>query len=99
MAEVSLVELATIPPSRKGSHGHPPKVWKCDARRRGEVYSLLNEAQNVMSIVGRAVPWSLRAKNREKVRAQSYFLVCLPLTRNADRLKRLEGHERGTKKC
>ena len=82
MAEVSLVGLATIPPSRKGSHGHPPKVWKCDAQRRGEVYSLLNEAQNVMTIVGRAVPWSLRAKNREKVRARSYFPVCLPLTRN-----------------
>ena len=28
VTEVSLVELATRPPSRKGPCGHPPKVWK-----------------------------------------------------------------------
>jgi len=56
VTEVSLVELATRPPSRKGSYGHPPKVWKYGVRLRGEVYSLLKGAQNVMTIVGRAVP-------------------------------------------
>jgi len=99
VTEGSLVELATRLPSRKGLCGHPPKVWKHSVQPRGEVYSLLNGAQNVMAIVGRAVPWSLQIENREKVRARSYFPVCLPLTRNADRLKRLEGHEYGTKKC
>jgi len=82
VAEVSLVELETSPSSRKGSCGHPPKVWKYGAQRRGEVYSLLNETQNDMPIVVRAVPWSLRAKNREKARERIYFPVCLHLTRN-----------------
>ena len=99
MTEVSLIKLATGLSSRKGLHGHPPKVWKCGAQWRGEVYSLPNRAQNVMTIVGRAVPWSLRAEDREKVCERIYFPVCLPLTQNADRLKRLEGHKRGTKKC
>jgi len=76
VTEVSLVELETSPPSRKGSCGHPPKVWKHDAQRRGEVYNLLKGVQNVMAIVGRAVPWSLRAKNREKARERIYFPVC-----------------------
>ena len=62
-------------------------------RPRGEVYSLLNEAQNVMSIVGRAVPWFLRAKNREKSCERCYLPVCSLLTRKGDRLKRLGGHE------
>ena len=44
------------------------------------MYNLLNGVQNVMAIVGRAVPWSLRAKNREKARERIYFPVCLPLT-------------------
>jgi len=35
-----------------------------------------------MAIVGRAVPWSLRAENREKARERIYFPVCLPLTRD-----------------
>jgi len=41
VAEGSLVELATRPPSRKGLCGHPPKGWKHSAQMRGEVYSLL----------------------------------------------------------
>ena len=81
MIEVSLAESETRPASRKGSYGHPPKVWKCDAQRRGEVYSLLNEAQNVMTIVGRAVPWSSQIKNREKSCERIYFPVCSHLTR------------------
>jgi len=68
VTEVSLAELATRPSSWKGSCGHPPKVWKHGARKRGEVYSLPNWVQNVMSIVGRAVPWVLQLKNREKAR-------------------------------
>ena len=82
MTEVSLAELETSPPSRKGSCGHPPKVWKYGAQRRGEVYNLLEGVQNVMAIVGRAVPWSLRAENREKARERCYLPVCLPLTRD-----------------
>ncbi|HIK67036.1 MAG TPA: hypothetical protein EYF95_03600 [Flavobacteriales bacterium] len=66
---------------------------------RGKCTAYLTERRMLMA-VERAVPWFLRAKNREKVRARSYFPVCLPLTlKNGDRLKRLEGHERGTKKC
>jgi hypothetical protein len=56
VTEVSLAELATRPPSRKGPCGHPPKVWKHGARLRGEVYNQLEGVQNVMSIVVRAVP-------------------------------------------
>ena len=55
-----------------------------------------------MTIVGRAVPWSLQIKNREKARERIYFPVCLPLTlKNGDKLKRLDGHEYGTRsaKC
>ena len=55
-----------------------------------------------MAIVGRAVPWPLQVKNREKARERIYFPVCLPLTlKNGDKLKRLEGHEYGTRsaKC
>jgi hypothetical protein len=48
MAEVSLMELATRPSSRKGLYGHFTKIWKYDARERGEVYSLLNQTQNVI---------------------------------------------------
>ena len=43
-------------PSRKGSHGLSPKGRKGDGQLQGEVYSLLERAQNVMAIVGRAVP-------------------------------------------
>jgi len=80
VTEVSLVELATRLPSRKGSCGHSPKVWKQGVQLRGEVYSSLKEAQNVMAIVGRAVPWVLRLKNREKARERLYMSVCAPLT-------------------
>ena len=82
MTEVSLAALATTSPSRKGSYGHPPKVWKCGVQLSGEVYSLPKGAQNVMTIVGRAVPWSLQAKNREKARERICFPVCLHLTRD-----------------
>ena len=37
---------------------------------------------------------SLTAKNREKARERRYLPVCLHLTQNADRLKRLDGHEK-----
>jgi len=87
------MELATRPSSRKGSYGHPPKVWKYGAQRRGEVYNQLKGVQNAMAIVGRAVPLPLPVKNREKARERTNFPVCLPLTQNGDRLKRLEGHE------
>ena len=66
------------------------------------MYSLPHHAQNVMAIVGRAVPWVSQLKNREKARERIYFPVCLPLTlKNGDKLKRLEGHEYGTRsaKC
>ena len=82
VTEVSLVELATRPPSRKGSCGNAPKVWKQGVQPRGEVYSSLKGTQNVMAIVGRAVPWSLQIENREKVRERIYFPVCIHLTRN-----------------
>ena len=42
ITEVSLVSLATNLSSRKGPCRHAPKVWKCGAQKRGEVYSLLN---------------------------------------------------------
>ena len=54
--EVSLVELATRPSSRKGFCGYAPKVWKQGGQLRGEVYSSLKGAQNIIAIVGRAVP-------------------------------------------
>ena len=47
-----------------------------------------------MAIVGRAVPLSLPAKNREKARERFYLPVCLHLTRKGDRLKRLDDHEK-----
>ena len=86
--------METGPSSRKGLCGHPPKVWKHSGRREGEVYSLPQGAQNVMTIVGRAVPLPLPVKNREEARERLYMSVCLHLTRNADRLKRLDGHEK-----
>ena len=33
-----------------------------------------------MTIVGRAVPWSLQIENREKARERTNFPVCLHLT-------------------
>ena len=87
------MESETRPSSRKGSYGHPPKVWKYGAQPRSEVYSSFKETQNIMAIVGRAVPWSLQIKNREKARERFYFPVCLHLTRRGDRLKRLDDHE------
>jgi len=47
------------------------------------VYSLLEETQNIMTIVGRAVPWSLQAENREK--ACERFLLSGVLTPNPKR--------------
>jgi hypothetical protein len=44
-----------------------------------------------MTIVGRAVPWSLRAKNREKARERCYLPVCLPLTRNRGQAQKAWG--------
>ena len=49
-------------------------------QQRGEVYSLLNGAQNIIRRQYGVLFRSLTAKNREKVRARSYFPVCLPLT-------------------
>jgi len=49
-------------------------------RLRGEVYSSLKGTQNVMAIVGRAVPWILQSKNREKARERLYRSVCVLLT-------------------
>ena len=48
VTEVSLVEMETGPSSRKGLCGQAPKVWKYSVRQRGEVYSLLEGAQNVI---------------------------------------------------
>ena len=88
------MEMETGPSSRKGLYGRPPKGWKYSEQREGEVYSLPLGAQNVMTIVGRAVPLPLPVKNREKARERCYLPVCLHLTQNADRLKRLDGHEK-----
>ena len=63
-------------------------------RPRGEVYSLLKGTQNFMAIVGRAVPWVLRLKNREKARERLYRSVCAPLTKGtASNSNGVEGHE------
>ncbi len=51
------MEMETGPSSRKGSSRLSPKDRKGDVQLRGEVYSLLNGAQNVMAIVKRAVPY------------------------------------------
>ena len=81
VTEVSLMEMETGPSSRKGLCGHPPKVWKHSGQREGEVYSLPQEAQNVMTIVERAVPRPSKGKNREKARERIYFPVCVLLTK------------------
>ena len=47
----------------------------------------------MMTTVSRAVPGSLKAKNREKARERIYLPVCLHLTRRGDRPKRLDDHE------
>jgi len=47
-----------------------------------------------MAIVGRAVPWILQSKNREKARERLYKSVCAPLTkRDSFGSTGVEGHE------
>ena len=77
-----------------------PRSWKQGVRPRGEVYSLLKGTQNVMAIVGRAVPWTLQFKNREKARERLYKSVCAPLTKG-DSFESIgiEGHENESEVC
>ena len=50
------MEMETRPSSRKGLYGYSTKDLKCNGQLKGEVYSLLAKAQNVVAIVNRAVP-------------------------------------------
>ena len=45
--------------------------------------------------VGRAVPWSRRAKNREKSCERCYFTGVFTSNPQGDRAKSLGGHENG----
>ena len=93
MTEVSLAELETRPSSRKGSVDILPRIGSMARESGGKCTAYPTERRMLMA-VWRAVPWFLRAKNREESRERCYLPVCSRLTlKNGDRLKRLDGHE------
>ena len=64
------------------------------ARKSGGKCTAYPTERRMLMAVGRAVPWFSRAENREKSRERCYLPVCSRLTREGDRLKRLDGHEK-----
>ncbi len=70
-----------------------PRIGSMARESGGKCTAYPTERRMLVAVV-RAVPWFLRAKNREESRERCYLPVCLHLTRNADRLKRLDGHEK-----
>ena len=78
--EASLSDLATEQVSRKGSAEMLPRHQSKACYQRGRC-TIYPRAHRMYLVVRRAVPWSLKAKNREKARERFYLPVCLHLTR------------------
>ena len=60
------------------------------ARECGGKCTAYPTKRRMLMAVGRAVPWFLRAKNREKSRERCYLPVCSLLTRTGTGSKGLE---------
>jgi hypothetical protein len=60
------------------------------ARESGGKCTAYPTKRRMLMAVERAVPWFLRAENREKSRERIYFPVCLLLTRTGTGSKGLE---------
>jgi len=69
--------------------------------QKGKCTAYLRTHRILYLIVGRAVPWSLQIKNREKARERLYMSVCAPLTIiwETSGYTRAEGHEKKSEAC
>ena len=56
-----------------------PRIGNMACDRKGKCTAYSTE-RRMLVIVGRAVPWSLRAENREESRERFYLPVCSLLT-------------------
>ena len=72
--------------SRKGSAEMLPRHQSKACYQRGRC-TIYPRAHRICLVVMRAVPWSLKAKNREKARARFYLPVCLHLTQRGQAQK------------